>query len=260
LVFYIFLSFPVSPCWSVLPGVSLLLSVLDVRFPHAFTVARVCSGGRGCRCLSLSCFGLSPSPPCLPCPLPLSPWRPCQFRSRRLLPPPTRLLALRWVPNKIASLTARLANATARGLFQEATLLGADWADFKEDYRGIYTQFVDHGMAHKEVMQLVALRHQSARHKLMVDIMSMLYPALKAQLFSPTVGVARPSLPSFTAPTVPSNRHAHLQCNFCNGMGRISPNCPARQRDRRDLVKGTVPGARGAPSATLLLVHLVLRV
>jgi hypothetical protein len=164
------------------------------------------------------------------------------------------------VENKIASLTARLANATARGLFQEATLLGADWADFKEDYRGIYTQFVDHGMAHKEVMQLVALRHQSARHKLMVDIMSMLYPALKAQLFSPTVGVARPSLPSFTAPTVPSNRHAHLQCNFCNGMGRISPNCPARQRDRRDLVKGTVPGARGAPSATLLLVHLVLRV
>jgi hypothetical protein len=155
----------------------------------------------------------------------------------------------RSVENKIASLTARLANATARGLFQEATLLGADLADLKEDYRGIYTQFVDHGMAHKEVMKLVALRHQSARHKLMVDIMSMFfqYPALKAQLFSPTVGVARPSLPSFTAPTVPSNRHAHLQCNFCNEMGHISPHCPVRQRDCRDPGQGDGSGGSGGP-------------
>jgi hypothetical protein len=92
----------------------------------------------------------------------------------------------RSVEKKIVSLTARLAEATASRFFERATQLGAELTELKEDYRTIYQEFVNNGMPHKGVMKL-GLRRQSPRHRLLVDMMSMLsqFPAFKAQLFSP---------------------------------------------------------------------------
>jgi len=148
----------------------------------------------------------------------------------------------RSVENKIASLTARVAEATASKSFQLATHLGAELAELKEDYRMIYKEFVENGMPHKEVMKLVGLRHQSPHHKLLVDMMSMLsqYPAFKAQLFNPiAIRPPQPNLPEWaygSRPGAPRAHHcqAHLQCDYCHEMGHIKQNCPNWQRDQRN--------------------------
>jgi uncharacterized protein (UPF0335 family) len=92
----------------------------------------------------------------------------------------------------------RLAEATADRFFERATQLGAELPELKEDYRTIYQEFVNNGMPHKEVMKLVGLRRQSPRHRLLVDMMSMLsqFPAFKAQLFSPVAIPPQPNLPA----------------------------------------------------------------
>jgi uncharacterized protein (UPF0335 family) len=163
----------------------------------------------------------------------------------------------RSVENKIASLTARLAEATAGRFFERATQLGAELAELKEDYRTIYQEFVNNGMPHKEVMRLVGLRRQSPRHRLLVDMMSMLsqFPAFKAQLFSPVaIRPPQPQLPGgaiVSRPGASQPRHVNLQCDYCHEWGHIQPHCPMRTRDQRSHRNpGDGDNSRGAGGPT----------
>jgi hypothetical protein len=64
-------------------------------------------------------------------------------------------------------------------------------AAFTDDFLVISERFLAAGMAHREVLKLVALRQRYVRHKMMVDIMAMFFksPLLRAALIAPVLGL-----------------------------------------------------------------------
>jgi hypothetical protein len=111
-----------------------------------------------------------------------------------------------------------------------------------------YEHFSAAGMAHREVLKLVALWQRSVRHKMMVDIMAMFfkYPLLRAALIAPVLGlgVASGHSPSVLKSSPSSQAGGLVVCYRCHQVGHIRLNCPLG-RDNDDLGGS---GGSGGPS------------